>query len=497
MINLYFEHQKNGLMKKIFLILLFSSIIYSQEIQREFRGAWVASVANLDWPSSPNLSVEKQKEELISLLNKLAELKFNAVLFQVRPECDALYSSSYEPWSFWLTGKQGKAPEPFYDPLELAINEAHKRGLELHAWLNPYRAERSIDYFPLAENHIAVTNPEYILEFPKKKILNPGLPEVREFVANVVLDIVKRYDVDGIHFDDYFYPYPTPNTGFNGVTIEDAKTFSVHNRGYKDINEWRRSNVDLLIEMVNDSIKAHKPHVRFGVSPFGIWKNGIPHDVKGFSAFDKIYCDPLKWLNDKTIDYLAPQLYWPIEGDQSFYSLFNWWNSVNNGIDIFPGVASYRLLDKDWPTEEIINQLNIVDTLTSTSKGYIFFRAEDFHRNTKNIGEEILNTHHKNYAVTNTFYKSVEPSQFPKIKNSIITENSIIIELDESAPNEFFILYSFINKNKVGSILKIAGNNKIEILKEELKGSKYLALKKLNKYKILSNYSKLIKIINQ
>ncbi len=483
-------------MKYFLLTIIFLTNLIAQNIEREFRGAWAASVANLDWPSSPNLTVDQQKAELISLLDELQKLNFNAVLFQVRPECDALYQSQIEPWSYWLTGIQGKAPEPFYDPLELAIEESHKRGMELHAWLNPYRAERVINYFPLAENHVVKTNPEYILKFPKKKILNPGMPQVREFVTSVVLDIVKRYNVDGIHFDDYFYPYPTPNTGFTGVTTEDKETFAKYNRGYKNIDEWRRSNVDLLIEMVHDSIKAYKPFVRFGVSPFGIWKDGIPHGVKGFSAFDKIYCDPLKWITDKTVDYIAPQLYWPIEGDQSFDKLYNWWISESNDVDVFPGVASYRLLDKDWPVEEITNQLSIIDSVQNKSKGYIFFRAEDFQNNVKGLSDEVLNLHQNNNAVTPEFSDSSFFIDPPKIEEVIFSENSVVFEIADHKPNQFYLVFSFKNKNKLDKLIKITSSQKIEIEKSNFNRANYFAVVKLNEFKKASKYGQLISLGN-
>ena len=481
-------------MKYIFVILLLVNLSVAQIIDREFRGAWIASVANLDWPSSNDLTVEEQKTELIELLNKLQELNFNAVLFQVRPECDALYNSSLEPWSYWLTGIQGKAPEPYYDPLEFAIEEAHKRGLELHAWLNPYRAERVINNFALADNHIAKKNPEYILEFPKKKILNPGMPQVRSFVTSVVMDIVKRYNVDGIHFDDYFYPYPTPNTGFNGVTKEDSKTFEKYNRGYKNIDEWRRSNVDLLIEMVHDSIKAVKPYVRFGVSPFGIWKDGIPHGVKGFSAFDKIYCDPLKWMNDKTVDYIAPQLYWPIEGDQSFDKLYKWWISESNGVDVFPGVASYRILDKDWPVEEISNQLNIIDSTQANNKGYIFFRAEDFQNNPKGLSDEIVKVHQKNLALATSFNDTLIRVKPPKIREIKENPDSIWIEIEDHQPNDYYLVFTFVNKNKCNKLFTITSSKMICLKKEQLLNNKYISVVRMDKYKFISKYGDLIKV---
>ena len=280
--------------------------------KREFRGAWLATVANLDWPVRGD-TPQNQKNQLISLFDGMSAAGINAVIFQVRPECDALYASPYEPWSYALTGSQGSAPSPFYDPLQFAVDEAHRRGMELHAWFNPYRAERSVDSYALAGNHVVVQHADWILTFAASgttaplKILNPGIPEVREFVARVVADIVRRYDVDGIHADDYFYPYPP-----QAITNQDDATFAAYPRGFTNRGDWRRDNVNLLMKLVRDSIAAIKPWVKFGMSPFGIWKNGVPPGITGLDAYSVIYGDAIAWLHDRSVDYLTPQLYWRI-----------------------------------------------------------------------------------------------------------------------------------------------------------------------------------------
>ncbi len=323
-------------MKKLLipiLLCLFAISLFAQSSpKREFRGVWVASVVNLDWPTSPALSVEAQKAQLIRLLDEFEKDNFNAVLFQVRPECDALYESPYEPWSYWLTGEQGKAPSPYYDPLTFAIEEAHKRGMELHAWLNPYRAVRSAGSYPISEKHVTKQHPEWVLQFGSLKILDPGIPDVRDFNTKVVMDIVKRYNVDGIHFDDYFYPY-------SGTADEDAATFAEYNRGFTDVADWRRDNVNLLMKQIMDSINVVKPHVKFGISPFGIWKSGIPAGTYGLDAYDVLYADPMAWLNDGSIDYLTPQLYWKIGGGQDYKKLLPWWGDsvAANNRHFYPG----------------------------------------------------------------------------------------------------------------------------------------------------------------
>ncbi len=229
------------------------------------------------------------------MLDQLKATGISCVVFQVRPACDALYASPYEPWSYWLTGTQGAGPAVEFDPLAFAIAEAHKRGMELHAWFNPYRAEKTIGQFTLAANHVVKQHPDWILTFPssKLKILDPGLPQVREFNAKIVADIVRRYDVDGVHADDYFYPYdPT-------ITTEDAATFQNYSRGFTNIGDWRRDNVNLQMKMLMDSVNAIKPYVKFGMSPFGIWKNGVPPGIIGLDAYSTLFADAIAWLHDR------------------------------------------------------------------------------------------------------------------------------------------------------------------------------------------------------
>ncbi len=388
-------------MKKILpLLFLLPLLLLSQSItpKREFRGAWVATVVNLDWPSSRNLSVKAQKEELIQLLDKLAEVNVNVVIFQVRTECDAFYQSSFEPWSYWLNGMQGRAPEPFYDPLKFAIKEAHKRGMELHAWFNPYRAVREIGNYILDNNHVTKKHPEWILTFNQIniKILNPGLPQVREYVKNIVIDVVTRYDIDGVHFDDYFYPYPNSDKGFNGITNEDAATFSAYPRGFSNIEDWRRDNVNELIRMVYNSIQTVKPYVKFGVSPFGIWKSGVPSGIYGLDAYSEIYCDPVTWLNEQVVDYITPQLYWPFGGGQDYGKLLPWWATKRNNRFLIPGQALYRV--KNWSSTELPNQIKF-NRNTTGCYGSVFFRARNFYSNSKGITDSLINNYYRYKAL--------------------------------------------------------------------------------------------------
>ena len=302
------------------------------EVAREFRGVWVASVANIDWPSKRTLTTAEQQAELIALLDQAAALKLNAVLFQVRPAADALYQSSIEPWSEYLTGAQGRAPVPFWDPLAFAVREAHARNLELHAWFNPYRARHTDAKSPLSRSHIAKTNPSLVKKYGGYLWMDPGERVVRERTIRVVLDVVKRYDIDGVHIDDYFYPYPETTRRGRPIPFPDDVSWKRYRNGGGKLTraDWRRQNVDQLVEALHDGIHKVKPWVRFGVSPFGIWRPGYPAQVRGFDAYEQIYADARKWLREGWLDYFTPQLYWPTtKAAQSYPVLLQWWAEEN------------------------------------------------------------------------------------------------------------------------------------------------------------------------
>lgn len=310
----------------------------------EFRGVWVATVNNIDWPSKPGLSTEAMKKEAIELLDMHQRQGMNVIIFQVRPCSDAFYYSELEPWSRYLTGTPGKAPHPFFDPLQFWIEESHKRGMELHAWLNPYRLSQNSSE-PIAGNHIAFKNPDWVVNYGNKLYFDPGVPATRTYVTRVVCDIVKRYDVDAIHFDDYFYPYPLSQP------FPDEASFARYNRafmpGQKD--DWRRENVDILIKMLNDSIKSIKPWVKFGISPFGVWRNRAMDsegsDTRaGVTNYDHLYADVRKWLREGWIDYVVPQIYWEI-GHQAadFETLVRWWNRNSYGKGLYIGHSPYKI----------------------------------------------------------------------------------------------------------------------------------------------------------
>jgi uncharacterized lipoprotein YddW (UPF0748 family) len=330
--------------KMVLFACLFATSMTLLEAQpapkREFRGAWVATVTNIDWPTSVGESMSNaQRQQLTTLLDKLAAAGVNAIVFQIRPACDAFYNSPYEPWSSWLTGTQGLKPVDGFDPLEFAAQEAHKRGMEIHAWFNPYRVKLSSTSPQLAPTNVAIVHPDWAIPCPDGYMfLNPGLPQVRDHVARVVADVVRRYDIDGVHMDDYFYPYAE-----HGFTKEDLETFRLNARGFAypdSLAPWRRDNVNLLIKQMFDSVQVIKPVVKVGMSPFGIWKNGVPAGTSGTSGFDALYCDAVAWMSGKYIDYITPQLYWAFGGGQDYAKLEPWWQSVTNGRHLYPGIIT-------------------------------------------------------------------------------------------------------------------------------------------------------------
>lgn len=339
--------------------------------EREFRAAWVATVANVNWPSKPGLPVEQQKKEAIELLDLLYKNNFNAVIFQVRPQCDALYKSDLEPWSYYLTGVQGKAPDPYYDPLEFWITEAHKRGIELHAWLNPYRAHH-IAGGEVTESSIVKKRPDLVVKLEKGYWwMEPTKKSTQDQTYNVVMDLVRRYDLDGIHFDDYFYPYPEYN---NGKDFPDDESWQAYLKkgGKLSRGDWRRESVNTLIQRIYKGIKAEKPWVKFGLSPFGIWSPYNPPAISGFDQHNILYADARKWLNEGWIDYYSPQLYWQINQlPQSYPLLLGWWNSENKkGRHLWPGI-SLSIQPVPKLIDETINQIMIARGMLPRSPGVV------------------------------------------------------------------------------------------------------------------------------
>ncbi len=381
----------------LFFCFLFSLGIASLALgaEREFRGAWVATVYNLDWPSSPGLPAATQKAQLRALLDRAAELKLNAILLQVRPASDALYASRKEPWSEFLTGTAGVSPG--YDPLAFAISEAHARGIELHAWVNPFRAAISASV-RLPANHVAKTHPEWVRRFGKQLWIDPGEPAARHYVIDVITDIVARYDIDGLHLDDYFYPYPLSS---GAATFPDDSTWQRFGAGKGESRgDWRRENINDFVHSMYRAVKATKSSVRVGISPFGIWRPGVPPSTKaGLDAYGQLYADSRKWLANGWVDYLAPQLYWSIHpADQSFPVLLDWWRAQSHGTPIWPGIATERIGSKR-PAREIVDQIELTRRGTS-SPGHIHWSMKALMRNQGGIDNLLRSGPYEEKAAT-------------------------------------------------------------------------------------------------
>ncbi len=364
----------------------------------EFRAAWVATVANINWPSKPGLSTKEQQQEAIALLDFLKNNHFNAVILQVRPQADALYASGLEPWSYYLTGTQGKAPDPFYDPLEYWVEAAHERGLELHVWLNPYRAHHK-DGKDISEKSIVKTHPELVMKLKEGYWwMDPSRREVQDITSAVVRDIVKRYDIDGVHFDDYFYPYPS----YNGTDdFPDDISWAAYQQsgGKLSRGDWRRESVNNLIERLYREIRSEKTHVKFGLSPFGIWRPGYPESIAGFDQYDQLYADAKLWLNKGWIDYFSPQLYWPINRiAQSFPVLLGWWSGENTmNRHLWPGISVGRDTSAK-NVNEIMSQVMISRGMLPQSKGVVHWSISSL-TNNPNMTRALLEGPYKQEAL--------------------------------------------------------------------------------------------------
>ena len=361
---------------------------------REFRGAWIATVANIDWPSRPGLPSDRQKAELEALLDRAVEVGLNAVVLQVRPTADALYFSPHEPWSSYLTGRQGRAPSPWYDPLEFAVEEAHVRGLELHAWVNPFRAGHPAHSGSYDMTHVSRAQPGIVRRYGDYLWLDPGEPAAVDHSMEVILDVVRRYDVDGIHLDDYFYPYPV-TAGGRRVPFPDDASYARARAAGETLgrDDWRRQNVDRFIERLYAEVKASKPHVKVGISPFGIWRPGHPASVTGFDQYAELYADARTWWREGWLDYLAPQLYWAISSrGQSFPALLEWWGEQNvMDRHLWPGLYDSRFLPEvgGYRPGEIVDQVRLVRE-DAEADGTVHFSIKALLSENTDVGERLM-----------------------------------------------------------------------------------------------------------
>lgn len=387
-------------LRNILVCTLYSVLcILSASAEISFRGAWIATVANIDWPSVDAVgNTEKQKNEMIFLLDSLESLGLNAIILQVRPTADALYLSEMEPVSHWLTGTQGSwnEQEP-WDPLAWTITEAHERNMEVHVWLNPYRVNLAkTDTSTLAPDHIMRRHPEWFWCYAKQWYFNPGLDETREWICTIVQDIVQRYDIQAIHMDDYFYPYPSGK-----LQLPDTATFRQHPRGFDNIHDWRRNNVNMAIQDISRTIRECKDSVEFGISPFGVWRNASVDSTgsatrAGITNYDDLYADIRLWIKEGWIDYVLPQLYWEIGKKVADYEILaHWWANEVRGTNckLYIGMAPYRLENASPKTpwgqgNEISRQMLLNRTIPEIS-GECFYSTKPLLRNPRHVCDSI------------------------------------------------------------------------------------------------------------
>lgn len=371
-------------MKQSLLALLFLSLFFAAFAQQtpEFRGVWIASVDNIDWPRRGQTNPENQRAEFIRQLDMHQRNGLNAAVVQVRPAADAFYPSPYEPWSQWLTGTQGKAPSPYYDPLQFTIDEAHKRGMEYHAWVNPYRANFSVGRASISANHVTRQHPDWFLKYGSTLYFDPGNKEAQAWVVNVIKDIVTRYDVDAIHMDDYFYPYRIA-----GKEFPDTASYRKYGAGMAR-DDWRRSNTDSIILKLTTAIHEAKPWVKFGISPFGVWRNKSKDpdgsDTKaGVTNYDDLYADILLWLKNGWIDYVAPQVYWEFsQKNAPFAPIVKWWNEHSYGRHCYIGLGYYKAgTSAAWRDRTLMPRQVAYTRTMPNVQGQVYFSSATFDKN--------------------------------------------------------------------------------------------------------------------
>jgi len=432
------------------LLLVLTSVSGQYSSKQEMRAAWVATVSNVDWPSKPGLSVAEQQAEFDNLIKVFKQYNLNTVVFQVRPSADAFYASKLEPWSRWLSGEQGKAPDPYYDPLDYAIKKCRQEGLDIHVWLNPYRAVADTSQ-SVSASHITRLHPEWFITYGKTTYFNPGLQETRNFVASVVSDIVRRYDIDAVHMDDYFYPYRIAKLEF-----PDDSTFRANPNGFapdrKD--DWRRNNVDLIIKQIHDSIKVIKPWVEFGIAPFGVWRNAEKDPSgsatrAGVTNYDDLYADILKWQKEGWIDYVTPQLYWERGMKAADYTvLADWWSKNSYGCQIYIGQAPYRVTRKSanrhWrKASEITGQVKLNRSLPGID-GSMYFSAKSLKNNPLRLREKLTRSLYKYPALTpvNNRITPVIPAM-PENAHISSSGDMISLSWNKGSDTKNFVVYRF------------------------------------------------------
>lgn len=440
-------------MIKIFAVTFFAGFLFAQSMcqgqswpKRELRAAWIATVMNIDWPSGKGLSVHQQQAEYVKLLDTLKGIGMNAVVVQVRPVADAFYPSSYEPWSEYLSGTQGKPSTPYYNPMAFMIQEARRRGLEFHAWFNPYRASMNAKLI-YADNHPIRLHPEWFVEYGGKYYYDPGHPEAQKFVLSSIMETVKHYDLDAVHFDDYFYPYRIANMEF-----PDSCSYEAFGAGFENKDDWRRSNVDTFVKELAGKVKTEKPHLKFGISPFGVWRN-IDRDSTGSRTragqtnYDDLYADVLKWLREGWIDYVAPQLYWHIGFAAADYTvLAEWWSRNTYGKHLYIGQGVYRIGGKGWEDpDELLNQIRL-NRGYAAIQGSMHFSSKIFLQNKDSINQRMKKIYQYPALVPVMDWLPADKPSSPQIKRVQGTpRDGVLLEWEDNGPlsSDYYVVYRF------------------------------------------------------
>lgn len=439
-----------------FILFLCFNVCTARAPKREFRAAWIATVSNIDWPSKGGLPSEEQQQQFIQRLDQLRALGCNAVIVQVRPASDALYRSEIEPWSRYLTGKQGQPPFPLYDPLLFMVNETHKRNMEFHAWFNPFRVLTDSKKNPNPPSHISYKHPEWLVSYGGKTQLDPGIPEARQYVIDVIMDVVKRYDVDAVHLDDYFYPYRIAGQEFG-----DNKSYTRYRENFTNRDDWRRNNVSLFISLLHTNIRRAKPYLKIGISPFGVWRNASK-DPEGSATrggqtnYDDLYADVLLWMKKGWIDYLLPQLYWEHHHRAApFEVLLPWWERHSYNRHVYYGLGVYRMTDAvrgPWTgTGELLDQIRDIRNSTENS-GYAFYSASSFDKIRVPIADSI-----KKYNLSYAFPPRMKwldsiPPPAPLSVKAIPSSQGTLVQWKVDKKDKgtaCFAVYRFINDEPV------------------------------------------------
>ncbi len=487
-------------MAKRYLILLLSLTscgVFKSRVPQpktEFRGFWVATVVNIDWPKNGKDAIEKQKADYIEILDFYQELNFNAAIVQIRTAGDAFYGSEYAPWSRFLTGTEGKFTKSKENVLPWMIKEAHKRGMEFHAWLNPYRATFDLKTEILSPSHDFNLHPEWMLKYGKKYYYDPGLPEVRQRMISIINELVSDYDIDAVHFDDYFYPYTIKDEIF-----QDSLSYSYHGLPDQSLADWRRSNIDSLVKNMHQTIKKTKPWVQFGVSPFGVWKNNSTDpkgsDTKaGQTTYEDLYADPLLWMKKGWIDYLIPQVYWSMDLPvASHRKIVDWWANNSTNTNLYIGNGAYKVRnnsDAAWnDKKELPKQIKLARE-TNAVLGNVFFSAKSLMHGNDDVVDYLKKKYYKRSALPpiSPFASdsTASPITFEKMNTKA---DSVFLTFNDLKKYRYALIYSSRRKLKTTYPIKkllvktvVKKEASIVLHKNQLKNKKNIALTFIDKY---------------